>query len=248
MKELIDILIVEDNLVDQKLLSGYLQEYDINFSLASDGFEAQYLLTQQTYQLILLDLSLPKMNGYQLTTLIRQKLKIETPIVAITAYEFDEVKDQCFSLGMNGCFAKPVGRVELMGILTQFLLAERLQSAAEELYEWIDLTYLQEISLGDQNFEIEIAQKFIETIEIDCQELKASFLNKNYKQLKAVAHRMLSTIYVMGLKPHLEETLRSIETDAINEEETAEMLSHVFTICQIAVAETKQFISNAKDL
>jgi len=129
--QMIDVLIVEDNLIDQKILSSFLEEYDISYQIAKDGHEAKSHLKTTAFRLIFLDLGLPEMDGYQIADFIRLDLKIDTPIVAVTAYTIDEVKDKCFTKGMNACFSKPIGKVVVVGILTQFLPEDKLNSTGD---------------------------------------------------------------------------------------------------------------------
>lgn len=121
VKDFADVLVVEDNILDQKLLAAYLTEYDISCFIAANGKEALEIIANADFKLVLLDIGLPELDGYAVARKMRQELNITIPIVAITAYNIDEVKDQCFAAGMNACFEKPIGRVALVGILTQFL-------------------------------------------------------------------------------------------------------------------------------
>jgi len=244
MKEQIDVLIVEDNLIDQKLIANYLREYDFSFKIASDGHEAQVLLESHSFYLILLDLMMPKIDGFELAKIIRQKLRLEIPIVAITAFNINEVKDKCFAAGMNGCFSRPIQKIELVGMLTQFLPNEKLKSGDQYAYEVIDLSYLKEVSLGDEEYEIEVIGKFIETIDQDLLELQQSFAEKRGEEIKMIAHRTLSTIYIVGLRSKLETSLRSLENMDVSE--MGSRLDCIHAICNKAKAEAQHFIDSVK--
>lgn len=246
MMQQVDVLIAEDNLIDQKILSTYLAEYDITYMVVDSGEAALRKLQSVAFQLLLLDISLPGIDGYQLTKMIREEMEIDTPIVAITAYSIDEAKDKCFASGMNACFSKPISKIELVGMLTQFLPKEKLTSAQSRKFEVINLSYLKEISLGDLDYEMEITDKFVETIESDLLDLEDSFLSKNRKQLSIVAHRTLSTIYIMGLKSKLESTLCAIERADLSYNELKDNLEHVYEICQMAKIEAQLFIEDLK--
>ncbi|AZI27748.1 response regulator [Pedobacter sp. G11] len=247
MMQHIDVLIAEDNLIDQKLLSAYLEEYDITHIIVDSGEEAIKILQSVTFKLLLFDISLPGINGYQLTKVVKEEMKITTPVVAITAYSIDEAKDKCFASGMNACFSKPISKIELVGMLTQFLPKEKLTSAHSRDFEVIDLSYLKEISLGDLDYEMEITNKFVETIESDLLELENSFHSKNAEQLSVVAHRTLSTIYIMGLKSKLESTLCAIEQDDLTYSELKTNLEHVYETCRAAKIEAKLFIEDLRN-
>jgi len=238
----IDVLIIENNLADQKLLAGYLKEYDISYQVADDGLEAQTILQNTAFKLLLLNINLPKMDGYKLAKIIRQEMNLNIPIVAITDYAIDDVKERCFNIGMNACFSKPVGKVEVVGILTQFLPKDKLSSESATGYEVIDLSYLKEISLGDKNYEIEITQKFIEAIDRDLSAIHKHFLSGNDAELKKTAHCTLSTIYIMGLKSILESPLCAIENGNLPLNQLSAHLTFIDTVCNKAKADAKLFL------
>jgi len=245
--QFIDVLIIEDNIADQKLLSSYLHEYDMSLRIASSASDAEELLSYITFKLILLDISLPNPNASKLITLIKENMGLATPIVAIKEYCTMEMEDKCFESGISGYLNKPVERVELMAVLTQFFPLEKLSPCSSPLYTVIDFQYLKEIGLGDVDFEIEITEKFIETIYSDCSDLQDCYLSGNKVQLKVVAHRMLSTIFVMGLRPKIEHILRSIESEYLSDENLKLKLDIVFKVSEKARNEAKQFVSLLKE-
>ncbi|WP_307289224.1 hypothetical protein [Pedobacter agri] len=89
--------------------------------------------------------------------------------------------------------------------------------------------------------------KFVETIESDLLELENSFHSKNAEQLSVVAHRTLSTIYIMGLKSKLESTLCAIEQDDLSYSELKTNLEHVYETCRAAKIEAKLFIEDLRN-
>lgn len=246
MLKQIDVLIIECNPEDQKLVSAYLREYDITYLIAKSGDEARKLISSIYFKLLFLDISLPDIDVCQLTKIIREDMKVNTPIVAMTANSILKTKDQVFEAGMNGCLHKPVGRVELVGMLTQFLPEEKLTSGTYDQFSIIDLSYLREVSLGDEAYELEVAEIFIEMIDQDLLSLQAHFESGDREQLSVVAHRTLSTIYIMGLKSKLDSVLRSIENGGIAKGELKRKLDLVLSVCEAAKSEAMLFIHALK--
>lgn len=117
----IDVLIVGDDLVNQELLSSYLLEYDVTFKIVKSGSLAIEALEQSQFRLLILDIELFELMGCELTKHLRNEMAIHIPIVAITNYSLEFIKKKCFDAGMNACFSKPISKIELVGILTQFL-------------------------------------------------------------------------------------------------------------------------------
>lgn len=103
-------LIVEDNILNQKVIGGLLKKYNINYDVAENGEVALNLFQQNKYDLILMDCEMPVMDGFEATLQIRklEKTKTEkTIILAVTAHVLDEHKEKCFSVGMDGFIGKP---------------------------------------------------------------------------------------------------------------------------------------------
>ncbi|TGL85099.1 PAS domain-containing sensor histidine kinase [Leptospira congkakensis] len=105
-----NFLIVEDNILNQKVMGGLLRKFNINFDVAENGEEAVTLFQQNKYDLILMDCEMPVMDGFVATTKIREleKNKSEkTIIIAVTAHVLKEHKEKCFAVGMDGFISKP---------------------------------------------------------------------------------------------------------------------------------------------
>ena len=121
------ILLVEDNELNQEIASVILQEAGFTVDLAEDGAVAVEKITQAeagTYDLILMDIQMPNMNGYEATRKIRQipeESKAKIPIIAMTANAFEEDKKNAFDAGMDGHIAKPIDIKELLRELKRFL-------------------------------------------------------------------------------------------------------------------------------
>jgi PAS domain S-box-containing protein len=117
------ILIVEDNLFNQKIISlTLLKKFGYHVDVASNGLEAVQRILQQSYDLVLMDMQMPEMDGLTATRLIRQDRTIpkQPQIVAMTANVLPEDRQLCFDAGMNDYLSKPIQHEELLRILSQF--------------------------------------------------------------------------------------------------------------------------------
>ncbi|MGR6874667.1 response regulator [Pseudomonas sp. HK3] len=117
------VLLVEDNVVNQKVALKMLKDFGLYCDLAEDGVQAVHLARQNQYDLILMDLQMPNMDGYQATKALREEegLNKVTPIVALTANALYDVKNQCLQAGMNDFLAKPYKKALLHQLLTRWL-------------------------------------------------------------------------------------------------------------------------------
>lgn len=118
------ILIAEDNPINQKLALKLLENFGYNVSVANNGQEAVTACENQKFDLILMDLQMPVMGGFEAVEQIRniEKAKnLRTPIVALTAHSFEEHRKRCLEAGMDGFVVKPIKKNELFGTIEELL-------------------------------------------------------------------------------------------------------------------------------
>ena len=112
MGERLKILLVEDNLLNQRVVTFSLKKYDHEVTIANNGLEAVEKFGENKFDVILMDIMMPVMDGLEATVKIREVEKnngIEkrTPIIALTANTMDNDKEKCLSYGMDEFLAKP---------------------------------------------------------------------------------------------------------------------------------------------
>ena len=120
----LNVLVVEDNLINQKIVSKYLSKWGASYDIAENGRIAVEKVINNKYDLVLMDLHMPEMSGYEATEKIRaQKDKYcqDLPIIALTASVFIEDREKIFNYGMNGFITKPFNPTELFWAISPFL-------------------------------------------------------------------------------------------------------------------------------
>lgn len=120
------ILLVEDNLMNQKVVMFNLKKLNLEIAPAVTGSEAIELFKNNQFSLVLMDIMLPEMDGYQITQAIREMEKqnnIENPvpIIALTANTYDNDKEKCFNAGMNDYLSKPFTSKQLIDMIAKYL-------------------------------------------------------------------------------------------------------------------------------
>ncbi|MCX8083709.1 MAG: response regulator [Calditerrivibrio sp.] len=118
------ILIVEDNIINQQLLKNMLKDHNATVDIASDGNEALNLYKTNKYNLILMDIQMPNMDGYTTTQKIRE-LDKDIPIIALTAAAMIEDREKALQAGMNEHLAKPFKKSTLIKTLQKYLLSNK---------------------------------------------------------------------------------------------------------------------------
>jgi signal transduction histidine kinase/CheY-like chemotaxis protein len=118
--EIYKILIVEDNVINQLVTRKIIEKNNYLCTVVDDGFAAIQILQIEDFDLVLMDINMPLMNGFETTKRIRQ-LGIKTPIVALTAFDKDEITDEAISSGMNDIIIKPFEPVKLFKIINYLI-------------------------------------------------------------------------------------------------------------------------------
>ena len=192
---------------------------------------------------------MPQMDGYVATQKIREELKLDIPIIAMTAHALAGERERCMSRGMNEYISKPVNEDELFKLISGFGLKEgkNNQAKAKEnstVYQYIDLTYMKSISNGDKDFERTVTQQFLDKIPVHLQELKLGYENNDFKLLKLRAHDLKSSVAIMGLLPLLEEKLNILELTNNENPISKQTLEETEDILLKSLDESKLFLQS----
>lgn len=121
----IKVLLVEDNVINQKVMRRFLEKWNIEIAIANNGIEAIDMIHQEHYHVVLMDLQMPEMDGYQSSQAIRtidDQRKRNVPIIALTAAALKEVKEKVYASGMNDFITKPFNPVELQEKLEYYVV------------------------------------------------------------------------------------------------------------------------------
>jgi CheY-like chemotaxis protein len=114
------ILLAEDNVFNQKVALGLLGKLGHQITIASNGLEAVDLYTRNVFDLVLMDIQMPAMDGFEATQLLRkqqQESGVHVPIVAMTAHAMQGDRERCLAGGMDDYLSKPIGRKELTAVI-----------------------------------------------------------------------------------------------------------------------------------
>ncbi len=121
-----DILIVEDNPVNQKLIAFLLARANYTYEVAENGLVALELMRKSTYRLVLMDMMMPVMNGFDATRAMRADPKLaKLPVIALTANALKGEDDKCRAAGCNDYIAKPYSKEQVLNAIARLLSGER---------------------------------------------------------------------------------------------------------------------------
>lgn len=195
------ILLVEDNLFNRAIAKDFLESWGCNVQEAGDGKEALNLLNKDAFDLVLLDLQMPVMDGYETINAIRShpiKKIADLPVIALTAAAMGDIEDKVYQSGMDDFITKPFHPVDFYQKLTSFFS----ESGKYTDYEDIETRILDKLqkTLGPDEKQItRYFAIFVKTLEEENKVLKASIRGENFPALKAYAHKNKSSLLLGGL-------------------------------------------------
>ncbi|MEZ5536374.1 MAG: transporter substrate-binding domain-containing protein [Thiolinea sp.] len=121
----VHVLLAEDNALNQLLTVSLLESTGVSVTVANNGAEVLEKLTQADFSLLLMDLQMPKMDGYETTRLVREQRKWDNlPIIAMTAHTAAAEREKCLAAGMNDYLGKPFRQEELVSMLIKWTVID----------------------------------------------------------------------------------------------------------------------------
>jgi PAS domain S-box-containing protein len=223
------VLIAEDNLMNQKLISEIMKKWEVNFDLAVDGQDALDKTYQKAYDIILMDVNMPKMSGYEAAERIRLdtlNLNNKVPMIALTAAALQSEKEKVFDSGMNEFVSKPFVPANLKKVMIRLLgglaIEEEIKTITKpketnsgEGYSLpnvtVDLSYLKDFSGGDTSFIKEMLGLFLSDAPNQIIMMKEYLDEKDWDKLGKLGHRMKPNFQMLGMDKQREMAF-SIET------------------------------------
>jgi signal transduction histidine kinase/CheY-like chemotaxis protein len=243
----IKVLIVEDNEINQGLMSRLIEGWGLGYTIADNGKEALKMLKKEHFDLVLMDIQMPEMDGYTATREIRDTLKLNVPIIAMTAHAMAGEREKCISSGMNEHIPKPVRENMLYKVLTGFLGGEVFENNTHTLnghsYKVIDLAYMKEISNGDPSYEKLATNQFLSLVPEALELLLTASSDDNPALLKRIAHNLKSTISIMGLDTVLSDDLDALIYDDHDKAGQRRRIIRVESVCREAMEEAQYFLT-----
>ena len=248
----IEILVVEDNEVNKLLLRHLLKNWKVKYDLAGNGIQAVEKLRNRHYNIILMDIQMPEMDGYTATLEIRENLGLKTPIIAMTAHALQGEREKCLGYGMNDYISKPVHDLQLYELIVRYTginpvsesIAFPSTPVTQKEFEHIDLAYMTEVGNGNIEYERSVTAEFLVMMPRELDSIRTAWKCKNTSQMKKFAHNMKTTISVMGLTEKLQPLLDKLEYNELNDESFTYLFGSLEAICEKALEEANLFYGN----
>lgn len=197
------VLLVEDNEMNTLVAKMLLQQYGIEVTEAGNGIEAVEAVKNNNFDLILMDIQMPQMDGLEATRIIRQELKSTTPIVALTAHALKGEAEKCLNAGMNDFLSKPYRENVLLGMLEKWIRGDAAPVTEQEVKKrksgfTIDIATLETYSAGDPEFMQSLISVFCRQTPIAMVEMQRGFEEREFELMSAAAHRIKPSLEIVG--------------------------------------------------
>lgn len=222
----ISVLLVEDNEMNTLLASAILSRTGASITEAGNGKDAITYLQQRSFDVILMDLHLPVMNGFETTRYIRETLKLDTPIIAITANIINDEESKCINAGMNAFISKPYTEKNLIEKISSCRnISKHNKETTDTITETAplyNLNTLKTLTRNDQELIKAMIRAFINQVPVSSQALNTALANKNFKDIYSAAHSIKPNIDTLEITS-LKTIIRQIELLATEEKDFLEL-------------------------
>ena len=243
----IKVLVAEDIALNQLLMKTLLDDFGFECDIAENGEIAIEKLKTKSYDIILMDLQMPSMNGFEATEYIRNHLKSDIPIIVLTADVTTVDLDKCRSVGMNDYIAKPADERLLFSKIVGLVKKESLVNGDKKFDTGIgknlkctDLDYLKRCTKSNSALMLEMINLYLEQTPPLVSKMKQSLLDKDWDLLASVMHKMIPSFMIMGIHKDFENMAKRIQEHARNKEhldDLPELVAQIDSACTQACEE-----------
>ncbi|HUM50226.1 MAG TPA: ATP-binding protein [Chitinophagales bacterium] len=251
----IKVLVVEDIALNQLLMKTLLDDFGFERDIAANGKIAIEKLQKNTYDIILMDLQMPEMNGFEATEYIRNTMNSKIPIIALTADVTTVDLEKCKAVGMNDYIAKPVDErllyAKIVSIVKKHLPVVEIEKASENKnVRCTDLDYLMHRTKSNPMLMMEMIELYLQQTPTLIKEMKLSLEKKDWNMLYATAHKIIPSFSIVGISADFENMAKKIQEYASTQHQTDaihEMVLKLEKVCDQACAELLEEFNKIKN-
>ncbi|HRG78286.1 MAG TPA: ATP-binding protein, partial [Cyclobacteriaceae bacterium] len=221
----IKVLVVEDIVLNQLLMKTLLDDFGFERDIAANGRIAIEKLETNVYDIILMDLQMPIMNGFETTEYIRNIMKSDIPIIALTADVTTVDLAKCRAVGMNDYIAKPIDDrllySKLVGLVKQRPAvkideASKLNDTSAPSSTCVELSYLNRLTKSNPVLMMEMISAYLDQTPVLISALKKGLEEYDWDLLYASAHKIIPSFSMMGMNTHFENIAKEIQKFALS--------------------------------
>jgi len=243
----IKVLVAEDVPLNQLLMKTILDEFGFECDIAENGKIAVEKLKVNSYDVVLMDLQMPEMNGFEATATIRNRLQLRIPVIALTADVTTVDLAKCTAVGMNDYIAKPVDERLLYSKIVN-LVKQSLSSGEQNIEDdytetkgkCTDLVYLMQRTKSNPALMMEMISLYLEQTPPLVDAMKQGMKNKDWDALYSAIHKMIPSFSIMGINHDFEIMAKKVQEFASSQQQTngiSELVLQLENVCMQACRE-----------
>lgn len=242
----IKVLVVEDIALNQLLMKTLLDDFGFERDIASNGKIAVEKIKENSYDIVLMDLQMPEMNGFEATEYIRNELKSNIPIIALTADVTTVDLEKCTAVGMDDYIAKPVDERVLYSKIIKHVQKSKLIDTTKiekSQNKHTNLTYLLAKTKSNPDIMKEMISLYLEQTPPLIESMKQSLINQDWNLLHSSVHKMIPSFSIVGIDKSFEDMAKKIQdyaTSAEQQDAIHEMVLKLDEVCTQACNELKE--------
>ncbi|GAB3874195.1 hypothetical protein GCM10028824_27060 [Hymenobacter segetis] len=259
----VKILVVEDIALNQLLMKTLLEDFGFEMEVAGNGQIAIDKMRTTHFDIVLMDLQMPVMNGFDATEYIRTQLHSKVPIIALTADVTTVDVEKCKAVGMNDYISKPIDDKLLYSKIIKYLKSSGYNKPAIEpghvepepqpMITCVNFDYLRRITKSDSRM-AEMIYLYLQEIPQLVQTMKKAIEDNKWRALKLATHSIIPTFATMGINPEFEDNAKDLQALAAilianepSDDGSAEtvaqvhvLFSKIEAVCELAARELEE--------
>ncbi|HNP17179.1 MAG TPA: ATP-binding protein [Fulvivirga sp.] len=244
----IKVLVVEDIMLNQLLMKTLLDEFGFERDIAPNGLIAIEKLKEKSYDIILMDLQMPEMNGFEATEYIRNTLHSKIPIIALTADVTTVDLEKCKAVGMNDYIAKPVDDKllysKIVGLVAKPMPVQTAEDKEDDhtTIKCIDLTYLKQFTKANPQIIMEMIQLYLEQTPPLIALMRESYESKDWDTLRAAVHKLIPSFSIVGIHVDFTNMAKKLQEYALAKEYNEKMETLVLQIENVCTQACEELV------
>ena len=252
----IRVLVVEDMALNQLLMKTLLDDFEFKCDIAENGQIAIEKLRNSEYDIILMDLQMPVMNGFEATEYIRQTMNCNTGIIAITADVTTADLKKCKAVGMNDYISKPVDEFLLYNKIINLYKKKKTAdaSAGKEIENAImekctDLNYLSSRTKSNSKLMMKMISIYLEQTPQLIRAMRKSWEDADLDGLQTSVHKLIPSFSIMGINADFEDMAKKVKDYAQTRLQTdgiESMVMKIEHVCTRACTELEEALKSLK--
>ena len=251
------VLVAEDIPLNQLLLKTLLDDFGFECEIAENGKIAIEKMQKKAFSVVLMDLQMPEMNGFEATDFIRNTLNSDVPIIALTADVTTVDLAKCRAVGMSDYIAKPVDERllynKIVGVVKKQVPVKEIKEEDTEeniKLKYTDLDYLNRRTKSNPELMMEMISLYLDQTPSLVSTMKRSLKDNDWQSLYSSVHKLIPSFTIMGISPDFENMAKKIQEYASTQQQTDGILDLVLQlelVCNKACEELKEELITIKN-